>query len=287
MFLRFKFFILSAFVLTILGCGGDEEEILLDEEIVAEEWINPVDIGKEYMIENVEVGDEVLLSTGGRRTVGDFDVIDSLGGGVFYLIAIEPAPTPEKPDLFEIVDEGFVVPEGPPIVSLYSRDILLEKGIGHLSRLIEFPIQKHNNVLRRDRELVRFLSYSVGIDRVLDYHLLVYVEYQMLDSPELGSAVYRGRQLILIPKGETLVFGGGVPIDDNYRYFDKISIRVLPYTNMEDIQLPVEVDNLSSSSVAGLPKKDVTVVKGHEFRPYRIASSSFYMREAIPPESNW
>ena len=55
------------------------------------------------------------------------------------------------------------------------------------------------------------MYYSVGIDRVLDHHLLVYVEYQTLNSPEDGGEVGRGRQLILIPKGETFVYADSLP----------------------------------------------------------------------------
>ena len=120
---------------------------------------------------------------------------------------------------------------------------------------------------------------------MLDYHLLVYVEYQTLESPEFGGEVGRGRQLILIPKGETFVYGFLSHLTNSYRNFDKISIRILPYTDMSDIDLPVEVDNFDSSD--GFSRKDLIVVAGHTFRPYRIASSSFLMGQVIPTESDW
>ena len=120
---------------------------------------------------------------------------------------------------------------------------------------------------------------------MLDHHLLVYVEYQTLDTPENGGEVSRGRQLILIPKGKTFVYGSSLPPNDIYRNYDKISVRVLPYTDMDDIDLPVEVDNFDSGD--GFSKKDITVVKGHTYRPYRIASSSFLMQQVIPTESDW
>ena len=63
---------------------------------------------------------------------------------------------------------------------------------------LDFPVRKHNNV--QQWEDLTYMSYSVGIDRVLDHHLLVYVEYQTLDTPEIGGEMSRGRQLILIPK---------------------------------------------------------------------------------------
>ena len=169
---------------------------------------------------------------------------------------------------------------------MYSKDLLLKEGISDVGpdRLKDHPIRKHNNVQQWGGDN-SYLNYSVGIDRVLDHHLLVYVEYQTLESPELGSEVGRGRQLILIPKGETFIYCPIIPPDYTYQSYNKISVRVLPYTDMDDIKLPVKVDNLDSDD--GFSLKDITVVAGHTFRPYRIASSSFFMQLAIPTESNW
>ena len=151
-------------------------------------------------------------------------------------------------------------------------------------RLKDRPIRKHNNVLRWER--IAYINYSVGIDRVLDHNLLVYVEYQTLESPEYGGEVGRGRQLVLIPKGETFVRGYSLPPDNLIKDYDKISVRVLPYTDMSDIELPVVPDNFDSGN-HDFSKKDITVVEGHTFRPYRIASSSFFMGQVIPTESDW
>ena len=49
---------------------------------------------------------------------------------------------------------------------------------------------------------------------------------------------------------------------------------------MSNIELPVEVDNFDSGD-DDLSKKDLTVIAGHTFRSYRIASSSFYMGQEI------
>ena len=166
-------------------------------------------------------------------------------------------------------------------MSLYSEDLLGTLDVSP-HRLKDHPIRKHNNV--QERKGLGYMNYSVGIDRVLDHHLLVYVEYQALESPEFGGEVSRGRQLILIPKGETFVYCSSLP-PGHYQHYDKISVRVLPYTDMSDIELPVEVDN--SDGGYDFSKKDRTVVEGHTFRPYRIASSSFFMAQVIPTESDW
>ena len=277
------------FTATLFGCGAEEEEeIILGEEVVVEKWIDPTDVGKEYLVEVPKAGDTVFLSTGGQYTVTKFDVIDLRERGTFISTLTNVRPNPEDPDAL-IYDEeilrGYVVPEGPPIVSLYSEGLFLREGIldAGPDRLKDRPIRKHNNVQQLER--MGGMSYSVGIDRVLDHHLLVYVGYQTLDRPEDGGEVGRGHQLILIPKGETFVYTHSLPPNDIYQYYDKISVRVLPHTDMNDIDLPVEVDNFDIDG--GLSKKDITVIAGHTFRPYRIASSSFLMQQAIPTESNW
>ena len=291
MFCRFFVLLFVVFLTAILfGCGVEKEEILLGEEVVVERWIDPTDIGKEYLpeAEVPKVGDTVFLSTGGQYTIAKFDSIALSERGIFISTFVNPRPNPKDPGSFFYdveVSRGYVVPEGLPVVSLYSRDLLIQEGISDagLDRLKDRPIRKHNNVLHLKH--TTHMNYSVGIDRVLDHHLLVYVEYQTLESPEFGGEVGRGRQLILIPKGETFVYLSSLPPDDIYQTYDKISVRVLPYTDMSDIDLPVGVDNFDSSD--GFSRKDLVVVVGHTFRPYRIASSSFFMKQAIPTESNW
>ena len=75
-----------------------------------------------------------------------------------------------------------------------------------------------------------------------------------------------------------------VPRNNSYRDFEKISVTVLPHTDMEEVELPVELDDFKHQ---GLPLRDRVVVEGHKFRPYRIASSSFYLVHAATVESNW
>ena len=275
---------------TLFGCGA-EEEIILGEEVVVEKWIDPIDVGKEYLLEAEvpKVGDTVFLSTGEHHTVEESDFIDLKERGTFISTLTNFRPNPKNPGTFlysEKIPRGYVVPEGPPIVSLYSYALFDKEGIPVISflQLKDRPIRKHNNV--QQRESFKFLNYSVGIDRVLDHHLLLYIEYQTLKTPEFGGEVGRGRQLILIPKGETLVGSYTIPPGGTYPTFDKVSVRVLPYTDMNTIELPVEVDNFDSSD-DGFSRKDLVVVEGHTFRPYRIASSSFFMKQKIPTESDW
>ena len=84
----------------------------------------------------------------------------------------------------------------------------------------------------------------------------------------------------------------GLPTDDLVLAvkvpFDKISVRVLPYKEMEEIELPYEVFNEGiRHRYHNLGPRDVVVVEGHTYRPYRIHSSSFFLMERIPPESIW
>ena len=69
-----RFFVLLFvvfFTATLFGCGAEEEEIILGEEVVVEKWIDPIDVGKEYLLEAEvpKVGDTVFLSTGEHHTV--------------------------------------------------------------------------------------------------------------------------------------------------------------------------------------------------------------------------
>ena len=69
MFSRFFVLLFVVFLTaTLLGCGAEKEEIILGEEVVVEQWIDPTDIGEEYLLEAEvpKVGDTVFLSTGGH-----------------------------------------------------------------------------------------------------------------------------------------------------------------------------------------------------------------------------
>ena len=290
------FLTLCIATLIFIGCGGDEE-IPLGEEVVVDKWIEPEDIGKEYSVKEPALGDTVLLHTGEQYKIREFDVgqdFDSwqLIDGKYFITTVILRPKPDEPNTFIVEDriqKGYVVPEGPPIVSLHSWELLQALGIEDFNRMKEFPVRSDNNVQQDEQN--NSLRYEISIDRALPYHLLVYVEYQLLESPEKGGGVRRGRQLLLIPKGVTLVYGDGLPTDlgsGGEGPFDKISVRVLPYKEMEEIELPYEVFNEGiRHRYHNLGPRDVVVVEGHTYRPYRIHSSSFFLMERIPPESIW
>ena len=67
----------------------------------------------------------------------------------------------------------------------------------------------------------------------------------------------------------------------------KTSFSVLSYKEMEKINLPANI-GISPDYFDDilLPLEDKVIPKGHKFRPYRIASSSFVMNEDTI-ESNW
>ena len=170
-------------------------------------------------------------------------------------------------------------------MSLHTWDLIDALGIeGYV--IGKYPVRSDNNV--QQIKYIGSMNYHIGIDRRLDHHFLVYVEYQLLQVPEEGGVVSRGRQLVAIPKGKTLIAGGTIPPVDDGPY-DKISVRVLPYKEMEEIELPYEVDNyrVQDNDFRGYARDDFTVIAGHKFRPYRIASSSFFILEKIPTESDW
>ena len=134
MFCRFFVLLFVVFLIaTLFSCGVEKEEILLGEEVVVEKWIDPTDIGKEYLpeAEIPKVGDTVFLSKGGQLTITKSDVFDIRDRGTFIYTLTNLRPDPEDPGAFlydEEILRGYVVPEGLPVVSLYSKDLLLREG---------------------------------------------------------------------------------------------------------------------------------------------------------------
>ena len=61
---------------------------------------------------------------------------------------------------------------------------------------------------------------------------------------------------------------------------------MLPYTEMNKIELPAKIGaNPDSFDEIGLLMRDKVIPDGHKFRPYRIASSSFFMAINTPDAS--
>ena len=266
MFLR-VFVLLVAVVFSVFflfGCGGGEE-IMPGEEIILEkeEWVDPVDIGEKYsVVENVSPGDVISLSTGDGYIVSVGEKI--VDGALIYFKLDEDPNTPNAFYVTEI-PRGVVVPEGPPIIRL--RDI-------YRNELVE----PHNNT-HTDGAVI---GCYVEVDRVLDYNLLVYVEVQTFSRPNLGNEVHRRRILLIIPKGADRYpsLYAGEP-DEHV----KGSISLLPYTEMEKIDLPTEIDS-EYYEWSELSLADRIIPEGHTFRPYRIASSSYLMGETVVGQ-NW
>ena len=128
-----RFFVLLFVTATFFGCGA-EEKIILGEEVVVEKWIDPIDVGKEYLLEAEvpKVGDTVFLSTGEHHTVEESSFIDLKERGTFISTLTNFRPNPKNPGTFlysEKIPRGYVVPEGPPIVSLYSDALFYQEGI--------------------------------------------------------------------------------------------------------------------------------------------------------------
>ena len=251
-------FILACFSCLLFGCGAGEI-ITPGEEVEIEKWIDPVDIGKTFKVGGVKDGDIVILETGEEHTVKFPDYIKKRDGKEFLMVL---APEQENPNWVTMIEKGVAVPKGYPIVTMEFQ------GGG--------------------RSINSLTMFWVSVDRVLDYHLLVYVEIQQMDAEEVGGKISRKRDLFIIPKGarESPPFAkiGG----------EKFSASILPYIQMEEIDLPVKInpeyheylDPNSKSNVKILRSEDRVVLKGHKFRPYRISSPS-YAVVGKEIERNW
>ena len=296
MFKYFGYVGFVLFALTLGGCGGDEVAAP-GEEVVVSEWVDPTDIGGEYVVGEVKTGDTVTLSTGETYTIGPLfsakenddllyagamlDIINSEGDGRSLLTSATYKKNPDRPgDLLTdtYLERGYIVPEGPPIVFL-SIDERVPGGLGELETV---QVTGENN----SQEDSVWLSFSIEIDRILDYNLPIYIEFQSQDRGELGGGVQRVRFLTVVLKGDTRA--RTVYVDDiSYGFGDsskhvRTSVSILPYTEMERIALPAHLD-IDHRNVS---LEDQVLLEGHVFRPYRIASSSYLMGEA-EIERNW
>ena len=265
----------------LLGCGGDDPTTP-GEEVVSDKWKEPKDIGKVYTVDKPKLGDTVFLSTGEEYTIGKFDHVAKREEG-FFITTYVSDPHPDEPNRFivrEKIERGFVVPEGAPIVRIFSpfwnEDIREPE---------DRQITKKNNI----QEDSLTPSFDISIDRVVDYNLPIYIEYQLQQREAFGGEVTRRRFLVVVVQGNTytsgwLNFQRGVGNKRNE--YMRASISVLPYTEMNKIELPAKIGaNLDYFDEIGLPIRDKTIPEGHKFRPYRIASSSFFMAINTPDPS--
>jgi hypothetical protein len=269
-----RFFLFA--VVVLFACGGDDPEP--GEEVVVERWEDPVDIGKEYSVGEVKVGDTVLLSTGEEHVVGKYDFFEEKHGVEFLSIPIsKPDPHGSGGSLIEWVPKR-VVPDGPPIVSLTVYEFVPDsEGGTYVTKQVTGESNLQDDV---------WLQPHIKVDRILDYNLPIYIEFQSQEKEELGGEVQRIRFLTVVLKGET--FARPVHVDDwSYNFGDRsthvrTSVSILSHTEMESIDLPVYLDIEHRNASL----EDRVLLEGHIFRPYRIASSSFLMGEA-EVERNW
>ena len=285
----FRFFLFGFVLVGLLfsGCGTDEV-LTPGEEVVEDEWIDPVDIGKDYTVGDPKTGDVILLSSGERYEIGplfldeNFELmrsgimVDSIiteedGSRIIASSVFEAVPgEPNSLSLKERVLRGTIVPEGPPVVSIVGDFLLGEN-----------PQATPENNYQDRLDFV----FRIKIDRILGYNLPIYLEYQTQDREELEGEVRRVRFLTVVLKGDIYAKkiydeGNRVHVGSRERH-ERASISILPHTDMEKINLPVDLDIAHS-----IPLEDRRLLEGHVFRPYRIASSSFLMGE-VEIERNW
>ena len=236
-------------------------------------WTVPVDIGDSYPVGSVGAGDTVLLSNGTHHTLKENE--HSVAIGQTKILTLQVPVFNAAGDLLRdpsgnlatrtqsltIVPEG---PPGPPIVYIFQDDRYI------YDPNIEKPFP--------------LLDYYLMIDRILDHHLFVYVESQVLEPQITGGGARLYRFLHIIPRGQytSLQLSCG-----NYIGFDpyvKASVRILPYMEMDEIKLPVRVDidqnvKLTPELDDIMPDYRIFLHKDHDFQPYRIASPSYIIGE--------
>lgn len=264
--------------LIMFGCGAGKDNTQETSESLPP-WLAPVDIGDYYPVDDVGLGDTVLLSNGTHYTLKENDKPVDAGRMKTLTLQIpvfnddgdpllDPTGNPAtRTHSFTIVPEGS---PGPPIVYLfednrYIYDPNIEK---------PFPL----------------LDHYLMIDRILDRDLFVYVEYQVL-QPWISGGVRSSRFLHIIPKGQ---YTSARLRCGNYIGFDpyvKASVKILSHTEMDEIELPARVDLDKSVKVVSepdiVPEDHIFLWKDHVFHPYRIASPSYIIGEAEETEDNW
>ena len=256
MFERITFLSIVCAVLTCLIECGAGEVLTPGEEVEVKEWMEPVDIGKTYSVGDVKRGDTVLLETGKEHVMGQFDIIGEDSDGREILIYLDLEEERDGVLLTVEVPKGIVVPKGPPVVRIVhyyetdERGVITAPGFGTT------------------------IACRLRVDRTLPYHLVVYIETQSMDKEESGGKVIRQRKLFVVPKGERE--SAGIVMKEAGFDRERVSICILPHTEMEKINLPAEIDPANKMRFP----EDKVLLEEHKFRPYRIASPSCLIRES-------
>lgn len=256
---RIVFFVFVSILFMFIGCGENLEP---GEEVVSNKWKVPKDMGKDYPVGDIKVGDTVYLNTGERHVVKENDIIKKEREGVVINIDGKSA--------YRFESQVMIVPDDLPIVS-FTRSFKKWTTIGPFH--FHEPIPKDENV-----EDYVIHDFSISIDRRLDYNLPIYLEYQAQKRDELGGEVIRVRYLAIVTRGRQWAYGTTPPGNEND--YQRSSISILPYTEMNDIDLPAKAGSTPELfDEIRLPDAVKVIPKGHKFRPYRIRSSSFRMGE--------
>ena len=258
--------------ISLLGCGA-EVPSEPGEEVVSDKWVDPKDIGKEYRVnaEDIKEGDTVLLSDGETHEIGVLDSVEPADDGTVVLHMATAVPVPNKINTFrsEKVEKTIVL-EGDPIVYL--------KGT---YRNGARPVTKDRNVIDEST------LCTVWIDRELDYHLPIYLESRVQDH--LSGQVHVTRFIVVVLKGRKFAVTSGpesVPLGPlDSKKHERGYISVLPYTEMKKIKLPAETGFPGEGLLS--PKEISVIPVGHQFRPYRIRSSSFFMEVNTSLGEDW
>ena len=145
-------------------------------------------IGEVYTVTvgDIDFGDVVTLATGKQHKVGKFDFIELTEDGAL-LTAYALVADPRQPvDLWvrEEIFSEFIVPEGDPIVSIFSR--FWNETLGEYEKK---QVTEENNI-KQDSITP---SFDIRIDRAVDYNLPIYCEYQVQKRAAFGGEVTRYR----------------------------------------------------------------------------------------------
>ena len=301
-------------MIVIFGCRGGnkvvvddeavvEDEVVVDNQVVApdpsiiEKWIDPADIGEPYPpIGEIKSGDIVRFAGGWEHKVGFIVnrspdprsfVEGEIDGSLEAYLKKQTFPT----DVDYIAKDGWG--------QTYIRTFRLEEKLrpdGKWEWFFDWRKDWGNfsaarTVVPGSQPFVMLsewddrsddINLAVGLDRMLDYKLLIYLEMQTqnVEGEVRRERVFRlilenARRLNLVRENTPTHELTLIRIGDKGKYV-RASVNILPHTEMEKIHLPVSID---------IGDRNIVIPAGHTFRSYRILSPSYMMYEAS--EENW
>ena len=288
----------------VVDDGGvvDDEAVTPDASIV-EKWINPVDIGEAYPpVGELKTGDIVVVARAGFGARGDHKyevgfIIDKPPDDLHTYVEgeVDDLLNAHLKKQFDRAKVDYISTRG----GLTYIQTYTFKRKWRADGKREWVYDQRNDWGQSAGRRVKpgFLPFvmlsewdddsddinlAVGLDRMLKYNLLIYLERQ---TQTVESEVRRERVFRLVPK-DTPRFSldwENVPTDEfpwirigDKGEYVKASVSILSHTEMEKIALPISID---------VGTKNIVIPAGHTFRPYRILSPSYKMYEAS--EENW